>query len=257
MKKIILTLALTLAFLAGCSQPYEKDPYRSYHKYTAAQLFNKAKKSIKKENFDVATKQLEALDGIYPFGPYAKTAQLDLIYAYYMNGEDASAVVAADRYVRLYPRSKDTAYAYYLRGLASFSVGESWLQRKLKVDPSQRDTSKLYDAYASFRAVVVYFPKSSYAADSALRMSYIRNLIAGHYMTIAEYYYSQKAYVAAANRASDVVQEFQESDKVPSALAMMVKSYRKMGLTKLAHKSYLLLAKDYPQSKAFRSVHKS
>jgi outer membrane protein assembly factor BamD len=218
------------------------------------ELYAKAQASLKKKNYDTAVKDFEALDGLYPFGKYAKRARLDVIYAYYMNGDDASTVVAAERYLHLQPRSKGADYANYMRGVASFSKGQSWLQKKFNVSPADRDSKRLYQAYDSFKTVVQDYPDSIYVKDSELRMAYIRNLIAEHSMRVARYYYSIKAYVAAADRASEIVSHLQEAKQVPDALAMLVESYRQLNLPERAEESYAILKANYPDSKAYRSL---
>lgn len=255
MKKIIVVGLVVVALsLGACSRPFVRDPYKKYTKYSATQLYNKAQTAMRNKNFDRAVAYLEALDGVYPFNRYASRAQLDAIYAYYEVGDDPSTLVAAERYIRLHPRSKDTAYAYYMAGIANFSKGQSWLQKKFNVSPADRDPKRLMEAYASFKMLLDRFPNSRYAKDTRLRVAYIRNLLADHAMRVSDYYFSIDAYVASANRASEVVSHFQGSDQVPRALAMLVKSYRKLKLPKKAAASYALLKANYPHSAAFRSV---
>ena len=254
MKKFALIGLCAVLFLAGCSRPYVQDPYKKYAKYSAAELYAKAQDSLRKKNYDTAVKDFEALDGLYPFGKYAKRARLDVIYAYYMSDDDTSTVVAAERYLHLQPRSSGADYANYMRGVASFSKGQSWLQKKFNVSPADRDPKRLYQAYDSFRTVVQDYPNSIYFKDSALRMSYIRNLIAEHSMRVARYYYSIKAYVAAADRASEIVSHFQGATQMPEALALLVKCYRQLDLPERAEQSDEILKANYPDSKAYRSL---
>jgi outer membrane protein assembly factor BamD len=255
MKKIALIFSICGALLlSGCAQPYVKDPYKKYAKYSAHDLYAKAQKAMKNKHYDTAVQDFEALDGLYPFDTYARKARLEVIYAYYMNEDETSTVVAAERYLHLQPRSKGAAYAYYMRGIASFSKGQSWLQKKFNVSPADRDPARLLQAYSSFRTVVMRYPTSIYKKDSQLRMAYIRNLLAEHYMRVARYYYSINAYVAAANRASKVVSRYQGARQMPDALAMLVKSYRKLKLPSRAAQSYAILKANYPSSAAYKSL---
>lgn len=254
MKKIALMCLCAALFLVGCSKPYVQDPYKKYAKYSASDLYSKAQIAMKKERYDTAVKDYEALDGLYPFNKYSKRGRLDVIYAYYMNGDEASSIVAAERYLHLQPRSQGADYAYYMRGVASFSKGQSWLQKKFNVSPADRDSARLLQAYNSFKTLVQRYPHSIYKKDSELRMAYIRNLLAEHYMRVSRYYYSMKAYVASADRASRVVSHFHGAKQTPEALAMLVRSYRKLKLPKRADESYAVLKANYPYSKAFQSL---
>lgn len=254
MKKFVLLCLCGVLFLVGCTSPYVQDPYKKYAKYSAADLYAKADKALQRGHYSNAVKNYEALDGLYPFNRFAKQARLDIIYAYYMNGDDTSAVVAAERYLHLQPRSKHADYAYYLRGVASFAKGQSWLQKSFNVSPADRDSKRLYQAYNSFRTIVQDYPHSIYRKDAELRIAYIRNLLAEHTMRVAKYYYSIKAYVAAANRASQIVMHYQGVRQTPEALAMLVHCNRALHLPNRAYKSYAVLKANYPHSAAYRSL---
>ena len=252
MKKLALVFALIL-FLVGCSHQ-DVDPYAAFRHQAAASIFNNAEKSLEKGSYAESVQNFEALDAIYPFGPYAQQGQLDIIYAYYMDGDDASSVAAADRYIRLYPRGKNVPYAYYMRGVIGFVEGLSWLQKMVGTDPAPRDVTTLQKSFTSFSTVVELFPESRYAHDSLVRMTSIRNMMARREIEIAGFYLERKAYIAAANRASYVVQHFQDSPQVIQALAIMVKSYRSLGLTKMADSTYKLLQVNYPNSSEFKKL---
>lgn len=251
MKKFI-ALFLLVFLVAGCSG--NKDELASYRHLRAAEIFHGAELALAKAKYAKASKGFEALDAIYPFGPYAKQGQLDIIYAYYKDGDDPSAVASADRYIRLYPRDRRVDYAYYMKGVISSTEGYTWLQKSFGVDPSSRDLTSQKQAFLAFSEIVTLYPKSQFAPDSLLRMRYLRNVIAKHSLEVATFYYRHKAYVAAANRASYVVEHFNGTPVVAGALAMMVKSYRVLGLHKLAHNSYVILQASYPDSKAFKAL---
>jgi len=251
MKKII-ALCFLVFLLAGCSG--NKDELKAYRHKTAAEIFHNGEMALAKKKYGKAVKALEALDAIYPFGPYAQQGQLDIIYAYYKNDDDPSAVAAADRYIRLYPRGKYVDYAFYMKGIISSTEGYTWLQKRFNVDPSSRSLTNQKQAFLAFNEIVTRYPRSRYATDSLLRMRYLRNIIAKHSLEVADFYYRHKAYVAAANRASFVVKHFNGTPAVVGALAMMVKSYRVLGLHKLANNSYRILQASYPDSKAFKRL---
>jgi len=247
MKKIALIFIL-VALVAGCSKK-NQDPYKEYRHQTSTAIFNGGEKALADGNISDAIQYFEALDAIYPFGPYAQQGQLDIIYAYYQANDDASAIAAADRYIRLYPRGPNVDYAYYMRGIVGFTMGLSWLQKVVGSDPAPRDISTLQRSFSSFATVVHLFPHSRYTPDSLLRMAYIRNLMARREIEIASFYMKKSAYVAAANRASYVVQHFEGSPEVIKALAIMVKAYRSMGLYKMADSTYAILQASYPNSR--------
>jgi len=258
MKKFIIVLfisILTIFTLEGCSKK-EQDPYKNYRGMSSSTLFESGERALAKKNYVRAVKYLEALDALYPFGPYAEQGQLDIIYAYYMNGDFALASLAAERYMRLYPRGQHVDYAYYMRGMIGLHLGLTWLQRRVGISPDMRDVSSLQQCYGSFALLVEQYPGSPYAADALVRMIYIRNLLAQREVDIAEFYMERHAYVASANRASTVVQHFQGSPLVEPALVIMVESYRELGLTQMADESYRLLQANFPLSPELKSLSK-
>ena len=72
-----------------------------------------------RRNWEKAIKYLEKLEARYPYGRFAQQAQLDVAYAYWKSGERASAVAAADRFIKLYPNHANVDYAWYLKGLVT------------------------------------------------------------------------------------------------------------------------------------------
>ena len=246
MKKLLFIVAVLLA-LIGCTRE-DMGPCYAFSRKTSAELFNTGEKALAEGSYAEAVKNFEALNVAYPFGPHAQQAELDTIYAYYKSGDTASAIAAADRYIRLYSRGPHLDYAYYIRGIVCFDFGLSWLQKLAGINPAARDVSTLRQSFTSFATLVQTFPHSSYAPDALIRMRYIRNLMAQREIAIAEFYMKRHAYVAAANRASYVVQHFQGSPQVIKGLVIMVQAYRALDLLKMADSTYHLLQTNYPNA---------
>jgi len=244
MKKIVLIAVIAL-FLVGCGSS-NSSYLDAYKGMTSAEIFHQGEMRLAKENYSNAVQSFEALDAIYPFGPYAQQGQLDIIYAYHMNDDPASALAAADRYIRLHPRGKHVDYAYYMKGLIGYQEGFTWLQRLVGVDPAPRDMTQKKVSFVAFSQLVILFPKSRYTPDALLHMAYIRNMIARQNLLIAEFYLKRNAYVAAANRASYIVQHFDRAPAIIPALAIMVESYRHLGLTEMANSSLHVLQMNFP-----------
>ena len=63
---------------------------------------------------------------------------------------------------------------------------------------------------------------------------------------VARYYMMRKAYVAAANRASFVIENYQRTPAVPYALEIMQEAYTKLGLDDLARDAERVYVLNYP-----------
>ncbi|MGI0025797.1 MAG: outer membrane protein assembly factor BamD, partial [Nitrososphaera sp.] len=182
----------------------------------------------------------------YPFGDFSKQAQLDLAYAYYKTEESASAIAACDRFIKLYPTSPHVDYAYYLKGLANFNQGKGLAQRYLPSDLSQRDPGASLQAFRDFTELTKHFPNSRYIRDVRKRMMYLRNILAQHEVNVANFYLWRGAFLAAANRALYVVENYQQAPAMPEALALLVRAYKALQLEELAADTLRVLERNYP-----------
>jgi outer membrane protein assembly factor BamD len=242
--RILLILIATL-IIAGCAPTATLDLYKNK---TARQIFTSGEHAMAKGDYEQAVQDFEALDTLYPFGPFAEQGQLDIIFAYYKNNDPASALGAADRYIRLYPRSPNVDYAYYMKALINYGRGETWFQHVFPTDPAQRDLGYMEQSFRDFNELSRRFPDSPYAQDARMRMAYIRNLLAQHELNIAQYYMRHKAYVAAANRAGGIVENYQGAPQVIPALGIMVEAYRALGETRLANNVLQVLELNFPNA---------
>ena len=241
---LLLLVAATVA-IGGCATS-DYDPTANW---TADQLYADAKGELASGNWAAAVKALQKLESRYPFGRYAQQAQLDLAWASYKDGERAEALVSVDRFIRLHPTHERLDYAFYLKGLINFNNREGLVARMAGQDLSERDQQASREAYESFKQVVARFPESRYAEDSYARMKFLVNAMASGEVHIARYYYSRGAYVAAANRAQDVVSLYKSTPATEEALNLMVLSYDKLGLAELRDDALRVLERTFPQSR--------
>jgi len=239
---LVVMLATTLA---GCSMFGKEDEVPPDQGERA--LYDTARKNLDNSNFDLAIKNLQLLEARYPFGPYAEQAQLELIYAHYRNYDHEEAVAAADRFIRLHPQHPNVDYAYYMKGLASFTEAQGLLERFLPTDMTKRDPGPARQSFADFAQLLSRFPNSEYAADARARMVHLRNLLARYEINVANYYFKRRAYVAALNRGRYVVENFQETPAVPDGLAVMAQAYIILDMPELADNAVAALRRNYPQ----------
>ena len=241
----LLLLSAAVVAVGGCATS-EYDPTANW---TADQLYADAKAELDSGNWTAAVTALQKLESRYPFGRYAQQAQLDLAWTHYKAGERAEALVAVDRFIRLHPTHARLDYAFYLKGLINFNSREGLIARLAGQDLSERDQQAAREAYESFKQVVTRFPESRYADDSFARMKFLVNSMASGEVHIARYYYSRGAYVAAANRAQDVVSLYEKTPATEEALNLMVISYDKLGLTELRDDALRVLERTFPKSR--------
>lgn len=253
LKVLALTLsAALLALLLGACSGNDEQPDIAPDA-GEQQMYEEAQRYLRNGNFDLAVRSLQLLESRYPFGKYAEQAQLELIYAHYNAYEHEAAVEAADRFIRLHPQHPNVDYAYYMKGLSAYTGNEDVFARFLPTDPTQRDTSHVKEAFAEFAQLVSRYPDSPYAADARARMVALRNLLARHEITVANYYLRRGAYLAATNRGTYVVENFQRTPAVADGLAVMAQGYILLGMDELARDSIQVLAMNYPDHPSITS----
>ena len=82
------------------------------------------------------------------------------------------------------------------------------------------------------------FPNSKYTFDANQRITYLCNQLAKHELNIANYYLYKKMYIAAINRADNIINKFERNNSTIQALEVLVQSYNALGLESLAKESF-------------------
>lgn len=238
-----LLFSLFTGLLSCAGTPGEEDPTEGM---SASEIYQEAKIKLSESEYEEAIKLFERLEARFPYGLYAQRAQLEIAYAYYKDNEPDTAILAANRFIKLHPNHPNVDYAYYLRGLASFDVSMNLLDKLFRQDASERDPKAARDAFKYFAELVKKFPKSRYTTDAIKRMKALRNSLARYELHVADFYMRRKNFVAAVNRASYVVENYPRTPAIPDALAVMVKAYRKLGLDDLAFDALRVLELNHP-----------
>lgn len=247
-----LVLSCTIALVA-CSTESEtaSDVFKGQ---SAEQIYHSAEKALSKKSYKEAIKDFEGLSALYPFSEYEPQAQLDVIYAYYMAQDYLTAAAAADRYTRLYPRAEHVDYAYFMKGMSQYQTNRGFASKYFNLDLAQRDLVNAQQAFDDFNRLIQLFPDSKYVPNARARMINLRNLMALHEVEVAQYYMNHNAYVAAVNRANYVVEHYQTSPAVISALGILVQAYRALGMTDIANQTLAILAYNYPNSEVYQQL---
>lgn len=243
LSRYFILLALLLG--SGCSLlPEEVDQTKDW---SASQLYAAAKEAMSDKNYEKAIDYFEKLEARYPFGRYAQQAQLEIAYAYYKYDEPEAAIAAADRFIKVYPRHPNVDYAWYIKGLTNTNRGRTLVDKYLPQDTSERDLTSMRDAYDDFHELTSRYPNSKYYMDSAQRMVHLRNNMALYELHVADFYMRRGAFIAAANRAEYVVENYQRTPAVPDALVYMVRAYNRLGVEDLAADALRVLELNYPE----------
>lgn len=250
-----LILATMLFALQGCASV--DDGSDLPENITAAEIYKEAKQHLTDTNYEDAIKLYEQIESRFPYGKYAQRAQLEIAYAYYKDSEPETAILSANRFIKLHPNHANVDYAYYLKGLAAFDVNSSFFSNLFNQDAAERDPKAARQAFLYFAELVKRFPKSQYRNDSIKRMTVLRENLARYEIFVAKYYMKRNAYLAAVNRSKYVLQHYTKTKSVPEALALMVIGYRKLGLNDLEKDAMRVLQLNHPNHQATLKVMKN
>ncbi len=219
--KNILSLPLVLAcafFISSCSKD-EVEIERPEKVY-----YDTAQRRMKVNNYFGAIESLQRIETQYPLAAHS----------------------AAERFIRLHPRHPNIDYAYFMKGLSSYTRDAGLLARVTNTDLSSRDVSGAKLAFSELTEFLTRFPDSQYAPYAKQRLIYLRNLVASNELAAADYYVTRKAYVAAIRRASYVLENIPNSNQNHRALQILKTSYEELGYSDLVEDTEKLIALNPP-----------
>ncbi|RZA18996.1 MAG: outer membrane protein assembly factor BamD [Lysobacteraceae bacterium] len=253
LRPLLSRTAFALALVAilagsGCSQV--KGMFKDKDKnegLPVSQLYDRAHEQMEQGRWSSASQTWTRLIAQYPYGPYTEQALMEQAYAEYKAGKHDDAVSTIDRFIRTYPTHKHIAYLYYLRGLSNMARNTVFLSKAFKLDMSNRDLQAPQQAYNDFNTVATRYPNSRYAPEARQRMVFLRNEFARFELNTGLYYLRRGAWVAAADRATYLLETYPQSEYQNDAVAMLGESYTRLGNTTLAADARRVLEQNDPQ----------
>ena len=244
--KVVVATCLALSLSACGLLPESSDETRTW---PAEKLYSEAQDEMRIGQYESAVKLFERLESSYPFGTYAAQAQMEIAYAWYKSGDQAEALAAVERFIKLHPNHPQVDYMYYLRGLVNFNDTVGLMNVVYAQDPTERDPKATREAFAAFKVLVDKFPNSKYTPDAILRMNYLVNAMASYEVHVARYYYRTGAYLAAVNRTQGAVRDYGDAPATEEALFIMIRSYDKLGMPELRDDAQRVFVRSFPNSR--------
>ena len=110
-----LVSSIAILLLSGCAgSDGAKDDTDIW---SETKLYSEANAKLNDADFAKCGKYFDKLEARFPFGPYSQQAQINAAYCYWKAQEQAQALVAIDRFIKLFQGSPNLDYAYYLNCL--------------------------------------------------------------------------------------------------------------------------------------------
>jgi len=237
-------VAAVVVLLAGCNlfgQPKIKEEAI----IPPETLYQQALGEMDAQRYATAVTTLEKLERQHPYSEFNEKAKLMEVFANYRIGKFDEAIMAADRYMALYPGSKETAYVLYLKGNSYFG----------QIKDTTRDQKISQDANETYTLLISNYPNSDYAKDAKDKLTIGVDQLAGKEMSVGRYYLGQGQYVAAINRFRVVAEQFQTSTHIEEALYRLTEANLALGLTSEAATAAAVLGHNYPESSWYKQAY--
>jgi len=151
-------LAALMLGLAACSGARVEE--LAFTDTPPDQLYNEGLVLMNEGDYRTATLKFEEVDRLHPHTQFGRRSQVMMAFANYSQGKYPEAINAARRFITLYPRDEDAAYAQYI-------IGNSYFKQIPDVTRDQAETRKALD---EFRTLIEKYPDSIYVDDAQAKI---------------------------------------------------------------------------------------
>lgn len=207
-------------------------------------LYATALKDMDNQRYVTAVANLERLERQHPYSEYNEKAKVMQVYGNYRIGKFEEAILAADRFLALYPSHKDVPYIMYLKGNAYFG----------QIKDITRDQQISKNAIDTYTLLISNYPKSEYAKDAQEKILVAYDQMAGKEMSVGRYYLGNGQYGAAINRFQTVAEKYQTSTHIEEALYRLTEANLALGLAGEAQTAAAVLGHNYPSSQWYKDA---
>jgi outer membrane protein assembly factor BamD len=232
------------AALAACSM-FGPSKLKEEEIIPPDQLYATALADMDAQRYNHAIDTLQKLERQHPYSEFNEKAKLMEVYANYRISKFDDAILAADRYIALFPSSDQIPYVLFLKGTAYYA----------QITDITRDQQISRDAIDTYTLLITNYPKSDYAKDAREKMVIAVDQLAGKEMSVGRYYEGNGQYAAAINRFRMVVDKYQTSTHIEEALFRLTECNLALGLLTEAQTAAAVLGHNYPASDWYKRAY--
>ncbi|HEY4199726.1 MAG TPA: outer membrane protein assembly factor BamD [Devosiaceae bacterium] len=239
----VLAVGLLVMSLAACDL-FSAPKVREEQIIPPETLYLSALNDMDGQRYLTAITTLEKLDRQHPYSDYAEKSKLMEAYANYRIGKFDDAISAVDRYMALYPNSKEVPYVLWIKGTAYYA----------QIKDITRDQQISQNAIDTYKLLISNYPTSDYAKDASDKLLVAVDQLAGKEMSVGRYYLGNGQYLAGINRFRVVVEQYQTSTHIEEALFRLTEGYLSLGLIGEAQTAASVLGHNYPSSSWYKEA---
>ena len=240
MNKFFLFIAL-FAILISCSKEEIKESIIKEKSLDLQVLeaYQEGVKSLETGDVIYAAKKFNEAETLFPQSEWAPKSALMAAYAYYTQDYYSDTIAELERFIRVYPLSKNLDYVYYLLGISYYE----------QIVDEKKDLQSIIKAKEYFKIVSKNYPNTNYSLDAEYKIDLVNDILASKEMYIGRYYFDKKKWIPAINRFRTVIDDYETTIYAQEALHRLVEVHYILGLKDEAKKYAKLLGYNYQSSK--------
>ena len=240
MNKFFLFIAL-FAILISCSKEEIKESIIKEKSLDLQVLeaYQEGVKSLETGDVLYAAKKFNEAETLFPQSEWAPKSALMAAYAYYTQDYYSDTIAELERFIRVYPLSKNLDYVYYLLGISYYE----------QIVDEKKDLQSIIKAKEYFKIVSKNYPNTNYSLDAEYKIDLVNDTLASKEMYIGRYYFDKKKWIPAINRFRTVIDDYETTLYAQEALHRLVEVHYILGLKDEARKYAKLLGYNYQSSK--------
>jgi outer membrane protein assembly factor BamD len=240
MNKFFLFIAL-FAILISCSKEEIKESIIKEKSLDLQVLeaYQEGVKSLETGDVIYAAKKFNEAETLFPQSDWAPKSALMAAYAYYTQDYYSDTIAELERFIRVYPLSKNLDYVYYLLGISYYE----------QIVDEKKDLQSIIKAKEYFKIVSKNYPNTNYSLDAEYKIDLVNDTLASKEMYIGRYYFDKKKWIPAINRFRTVIDDYETTIYAQEALHRLVEVHYILGLKDEAKKYAKLLGYNYQSSK--------
>ena len=240
MNKFFLFIAF-FAILISCSKEEIKESIIKEKSLDlqVLEVYQEGVKSLETGDVLYAAKKFNEAETLFPQSEWAPKSALMAAYAYYTQDYYSDTIAELERFIRVYPLSKNLDYVYYLLGISYYE----------QIVDEKKDLQSIIKAKEYFKIVSKNYPNTNYSLDAEYKIDLVNDTLASKEMYIGRYYFDKKKWIPAINRFRTVIDDYETTIYAQEALHRLVEVHYILGLKDEAKKYAKLLGYNYQSSK--------
>jgi outer membrane protein assembly factor BamD len=185
-----------------------------------------------------AAKKFNEAELLFPQSEWAPKSALMAAYSYYTQDYYGDTIAELERFIRVYPLSKNLDYVYYLLGVTYYE----------QIVDEKKDLQSIIKAKKYFEILIQNYPNTNYSLDAEYKIQLVNDTLAAKEMYIGRYYFDKKKWIPAINRFKTVTDNYDTTVYAEEALHRLVEVHYLLGLKDEAKKYAKLLGYNYQSS---------